>query len=172
MQRFDHVDGDGFNNRFANLRHATRSQNLGNQRRRQGAPAATAPPMAPASRSGSAPAPARTRCGRAEGATKHQHLGERFGGRMTGRSCGGSQDHSTLTSHERAAAHSITSWAITVGRISRPSALAVLRLMRHSCFSPSHYRRPRSISGKMHLDRPEGPAEYPTQRALQEVTSR
>jgi hypothetical protein len=80
----------------------------------------TAPPMAPASRSGSAPAPARTRCRRAEGATKHQHWGERFGGRMTGRSCGESQDHSTLTSHERAAAHSITSSASTVGRISRP----------------------------------------------------
>ena len=30
MRRFDHVDGDGFNNRLANLRHATRSQNLGN----------------------------------------------------------------------------------------------------------------------------------------------
>jgi hypothetical protein len=38
MRRFDHVDGDGFNNRLANLRHATRSQNLGNQRRRQRRP--------------------------------------------------------------------------------------------------------------------------------------
>jgi len=75
---------------------------------------------------------------RAEGATKCQHRGERFGGRMTGRSCGGSQDHSTLTSHERAAAHSITSSASTVGRISRPSALAVLRLMAAArCRAPA-----------------------------------
>ena len=108
-----------FNNRFANLRYATRSQ-----KSRQPAPpskarAATAPAMAPASRSGSAPTPtpARTRCRRAEGATKRRHWAECFGGGMTGRSCGVSQHHPTLTSHERAAAHSITpsARASTVG---------------------------------------------------------
>src|SRR5262249_34739184 len=49
---------------------------------------------------------------------------------MTGRSCGGSQDRPALTSHERAAAHSITSSAraSSVAGTSRPSAFAVLRL--------------------------------------------
>src|SRR5262249_688026 len=49
---------------------------------------------------------------------------------MTGRSCGGSQDRPALTSHERAAVHSITSSAraSSVAGTSRPSAFAVLRL--------------------------------------------
>ena len=86
----NHVGGADFNNRFVNLQYATRSQS---------------------SRPGSAPTPtpARTRCRRAEGATKCRHWAECFGGGMTGRSCGGSQDRPTLTSHERATAQSITS---------------------------------------------------------------
>jgi hypothetical protein len=60
--------------------------NLGNSADVKGAQAATAPAMAPASRSGSArtptSTPARTRCRRAEGATKCRHWAECFGGGM------------------------------------------------------------------------------------------
>jgi len=124
--RFDHVDGDA-------------SRNLAISAAIKGAHAATAPAMAPASRSGSAPTPtpARTRCRRAEGAAKRRHWAECFGGGMTGRSCGGSQDspHTYLA------------------RARQPLTRSLRRRGRRSC--------------------PEGPAERcPTQRALQEVTSR
>jgi hypothetical protein len=115
----NHVGGADFNNRFVNLQYATRSQS---------------------SRPGSAPTPtpARTRCRRAEGATKCRHWAECFGGGMTGRSCGGSQDRPTLTSHERAVDHFVGAQVtIVVVRSARlasqndiqiaPRAEAVLR---------------------------------------------